>query len=103
MNNKRIQLAERRAALVAKAANQRMELTEAFAPLHALLMIADKGLQTLRSLAQHPVLLAGAVALAVAVRPKRWLFVLENGWLVWRLALAAKRRLEGNTVLQKTN
>ena len=95
MNNKIAQLAERRASLVAQMASQRMALTEAFAPLHVPLTIADKGLHAFRYISLHPALMAGAVAIAVAVRPKRWLFVLENGWLAWRLALAAKRRLEG--------
>jgi len=95
MNNKIAQLAERRASLVAKMANQRMALTEAFAPLHVPLTIADKGLHAFRYLAQHPALMAGAVALTVMVRPKRWLFMLESGWMVWRMALAARRRLEG--------
>ena len=95
MNNKIAQLAERRAALVHRVAMQRKEFTEAFAPLRVPLTIADKGLHALRYLAQHPVLMAGTVALAVVVRPKRWLFVLESGWMAWRMALAARRRLEG--------
>ena len=94
MNNKRIQLAERRAELVNKIARQREELTLAFAPLRVPLTYADKGLHALRYIAKHPAIVAGAMALAVAVRPKRWLFVLENGWLAWRMAMAAKRRLE---------
>lgn len=96
MNNRIAQLAERRAALVNTAAMQRRELTEAFAPLHAPLMIAEKGLHALRYLAQHPVLMAGTMALAVVVRPRRWLFVLESGWLVWRMAVSARRSLKLN-------
>lgn len=94
MNNTREQLAERRVVLMAKADIQRMQLAQAFAPLHAPLTIADKGLHALRFLVQHPVLMAGAVALAVVARPKRWLFVLKNDWLAWRMATAARRRLE---------
>lgn len=95
MNHKKKQLAERRAALIYKAANQRVELTLAFAPLHAPLNIADKGIQVLNYLARRPFLIAGALAIAVAVRPKRWLTVLKNGWLVWRLSVAARQRLMG--------
>lgn len=94
MHNNRIRLAERRAALVAKAASQRAELSEAFAPLHRPLALADKGLFAVQYIAQHPVLLTGAVALAAAVRRKRWFLVLESGWLVWRMAIAARRKLE---------
>ena len=94
MNNKRNQLAQRRAELINKAAIQREELAQIFQPLRAPLTFADKGLHALRYIAKHPLIVAGTMALAVAVRPKRWLFVLENGWLAWRIAMAAKRRLE---------
>jgi len=94
MNNKRTQLAERRAELVNRIARQREELTQAFTPLRVPFTFADKGLHALRYVAKHPAMVAGAMALAVALRPKRWLFVLENGWLAWRIAMAAKRRLE---------
>jgi hypothetical protein len=94
MNNKRIQLAARRAELMNRASAQREELSQAFEHLRAPLTLADKGMSALRFIAQHPLILAGALALAVAVKPKRWLFVLENGWLAWRIAKAAKRRLE---------
>lgn len=80
---------------------QREELSRAFAPLRAPLTLADKGLHALRYIAQHPVILAGALALAVAVKPKRWLFVLENGWLAWRIATAAKRRLDHSATQDK--
>lgn len=101
MNNNRISLAERRAVLVAKAASQRMELTEAFEPLRVPLTYADKGLYALRYVAQHPILMAGAAALAAVMRKKRWLFVLENGWLIWRLASAAKHKREDRAALKK--
>jgi hypothetical protein len=94
MNNTRKQLAEQRAQLITKAAGQRVKLTEAFSSLHGPLSLADKGLHALRYLGQHPVLIAGAVAIAVIMRPQRWFLVLENGWMVWRMALAAKRRLD---------
>lgn len=95
MKNTRIQLAAQRARLVAKVAKQRGELTLAFSPFHRPLAVADKGLYALRYLGQHPVLVVGVVAVAVMVRPKRWLVLLQNGWLLWRMALAAKRRPEG--------
>lgn len=103
MNHNRVRLAERRTALVAQAASQRAELAEEFAPLRVPLTYADKGLHALRYVSQHPMLIAGAVALAAVVRQKRWLFVLENGWLVWRLALAARRKLQDRAVPQKIN
>lgn len=95
MKKTRIQLAEQRAKLIAKAAKQREELTQAFSPLHHPLAVADKGLHVLRYIGQHPVLLVGVVAIAVMIKPKRWLMLLENGWLMWRMVQNAKQRLEG--------
>lgn len=95
MKKTRIQLAEQRAQLIAKAAMQREDLTQAFLPLLRPLAVADKGLHALRYIGQHPVLLVGVVTIAVIIKPKRWLMLLENGWLMWRMAFAAKRRLEG--------
>lgn len=94
MKSKLALLAERRAALSRQAAYQREELTEAFAPLRMPLGFADKGISAFRYLAHQPVLMAGAVALAIAVRPKRWLYLIEGGLMIWRLALAARHRLE---------
>lgn len=103
MHNNRIRLAERRAALVAQASLQRAQLAEAFEPLRVPLTYADKGLHALRYVAQHPMLLAGAVTLAAVVRKKRWLFALENGWLIWRLLSAAKNKQEDRAALKKLN
>jgi len=91
----RIQLAERRAALVSKAAQQRMQLAASFESLRAPLGLADQGLNAVRNIAKHPFIVAGVVALAVVAKPKRWIFILESGWMAWRLALAAKRKLSG--------
>lgn len=95
MNNKRILVAERRTALVAQAARQRAELTEAFVALHKPFAYVDKGLFAFRYLAQHPAILTGAVALAVVMLPKRKFDMFKSGWLAWRMALATKRRLKG--------
>jgi YqjK-like protein len=95
MNNKRIQFAERRAALVSKAAQQRMQLAASFETIRAPLALADQGLNAVKNIANHPFIIAGVVALAVVVKPKRWIFILESGWMAWRLALAAKRKLGG--------
>lgn len=94
MNNKRDQLKERRTALVCKAAKQRMEIADAFKPLSGAITGADKGIKAFQYLAKHPVILAGVVAVAVVVKPKRWFVLLESGWMAWRLALAAKRNFE---------
>ena len=97
MNNTIVQLAERRIVLVAKIETQRLALTTAIIPLRSPLRLADKGVQAVRYFVTHPVLIAGVMMFAIATRPKRWLFLLEKGWMVWRLAQAAKRRLANST------
>jgi hypothetical protein len=70
-----------------------MALAEAISPLRGPLSLADKGVQAVRYLAQHPVFLAGIAAVVMMIKPGRWLFVLEKGWMMWRLLLAARQRL----------
>lgn len=94
MISKRQQLAAQRAALVNQAAFQRIELTESFQSISKPVKFLDQGLFAIRYLKKHPMIVAGSLALALVVRPNRWVKLLENGWLAWRLALAAKRRLE---------
>ena len=94
MNYRIIQTAQRRAELVNKIAAQRTNITMSLKPIRSSFAFADKGLNGLRYLARHPVVLASTVAIAVAVLPKRWMFVLQGGWAAWRMALAAKRNLE---------
>lgn len=96
MNHSLSHLAEQRATLVTKAATQREELTLAFSNLHRPLALADKGIHVLRFLGRHPALVAGAVTVAamMRMRPRRWFLMLENGWLAWRMAVAARRKLD---------
>ncbi len=94
MKNRQIQLAQRHAALVNKAAAQRVQLAEVVEPFHAPLKLADKGVSVYRYFKRHPVLLTAVITVAAAIRPKRWLFMLENGLLIWQLATAASRRIK---------
>ncbi|MDD5180203.1 MAG: YqjK-like family protein [Gallionellaceae bacterium] len=95
MNAKLIELAERRATLVARAATQRTELAQALAPWRKPLAAADQGMLIARYLANHPALLAGAVAFTALIRPRRVFGWLRRGWVMWRVVLAVKRRLTG--------
>ena len=95
MNAKLIELAERRARLVAKAATQRTELAQALAPWRGTLAIVEQGILAARYLGRHPGLVVGAVAFAAVLRPKRVFGLLRRGWVVWRMALAMKRKLSG--------
>ena len=95
MNTKLIELAERRATLVAKAATQRTELAQALAPWRRPLAVVDQGMLAARYLGRHPELLVGVAVFAAVLRPKRAFGWLRRGWVVWRMALAVKRRLSG--------
>lgn len=95
MNAKLTELANRRAALVTRAAAQRAALSQAYAPWRGPLAIVDQGLVAVRYIRSHPVLLVGVVALVVALRPKRVAQWLERGWVAWGAVLAVRRGLSG--------
>ena len=92
MNTKQNQLAELHAELVSQIAEQRSQLSAVVKPFQAPLSFVDKGVFVYRYLTRKPLLLAGAAALVAASRPKRWLFVLENGLMIWQLVAALRRR-----------
>lgn len=100
MNKKLMKINEHRNFLINKAAEQRKELSKATEPMRVYLSIADKGLHTLEYVTKRPFLIAGAVALIVLVKPKRWVFILQNGWMAWRLLLAAKQKFQGNELIK---
>ncbi|MEN6585006.1 MAG: YqjK-like family protein [Sulfuricella sp.] len=93
MNSRLIELAERRERLVAKIALQRGELARHAAPLNSVFAVADKGVAALRFLQRHPGLVAGAVGLVVALRPRRALAWLGRGWSLWKLVQRLRQRL----------
>ena len=95
MNAKLIELAERRKILVARAATQRAELSQALAPWRGPLAVVDQGLVAVRYIRSHAALLAGVVAFVAPLRPLRVGKWLRRGWLVWRMALVVKRILPG--------
>ncbi len=98
MNAKLIELAERRATLAAKSAAQREEVAQTLAHWRTPIIVVDQGWAALRYLGRNPVLLGGAVAFVVALRPWRMVKWLPPGWLLWRIArmaLAPKGILRG--------
>ena len=95
MNAKLDELVQRRATLVAKAAMQRTELGRVLTPWRAPLAAVDQGVLAARYLGRHPGLLVGMVAFVAVLRPRRILGWLRRGWVVWRMALAAKSMLSG--------
>jgi hypothetical protein len=95
MNAKLLELAERRTTLVARAATQRTELSQALAPWRGPLAVVDEGLVAMRYIRNHAALLVGVVAFVAPLRPLRLTKWLQRGWLVWRMAVAVKRILPG--------
>jgi hypothetical protein len=95
MNAKLIELGERRITLVARAATQRAELSQALAPWRRPLAVVDQGWVAVRYLRNHAALLAGVAAFVVPLRPLRLARWLRRGWLVWRMALVVRQVLRG--------
>lgn len=93
MNAKLLELAERRASLVARAATQRVELSQRFAPWQAPLAVVDQGVAAVRYLRNHPGVLALIVTFAVVSRPRRVVSWLRRGWLLWRIMRVVKKGL----------
>jgi len=87
MNAKLIELADQRASLVARAAAQRAELSQALASWRRPLALADQGFAAARYLRSNPMLLGGVVAFLVALRP-------------WRLARMALGAMGGKGILR---
>lgn len=96
MNSKLIELAERRATLVAMAAFQREKISQLLAFWPRPFRVVDRGWETIRNLARHPAALAWAAAFLVGIGPWRTIKWIQRGWSIFRiarLALLAKRSL----------
>ena len=93
MNAKLIELAERRKILVARAATQRAELSQALAPWREALAVVDRGLVAVRYIRSYAALLVGVVAFVAPLRPLRLARWLRRGWVMWRMAVVLKRIL----------
>jgi YqjK-like protein len=95
MNAKLIELGEHRATLVARAATERAELSQAVAPWREALAVVDRGLVTVHRIRSYAPLLAGVAAFMAPVGPRRVRKWLRRGLLVWSMARAMKRILPG--------
>lgn len=86
-----MQLAERRANLIARVAAQRAALADSVEPWRAPLALADQGVSALRFLKRHPVWIVGSGILLVTFRLGGSMKWLRRAWVTWQVA----RRLLG--------
>lgn len=91
MKNNIPPLAERRERLLAQAAQQRATLAHDVEPWRIPLALADQGLNALRYIKRHPVLLIGGVAVLAMLRPDRGWLWLRRGWLTWQVVNRLRR------------
>lgn len=85
MRARLIRLAERRAQLLQRARAEREHLAALVARGDGALGWLDAGRRMLQELGRRPLIVVAAVALLVALRPRRTLKWLASGWSLWRL------------------
>jgi hypothetical protein len=88
---KLLELAERRARLVEQARTQRAQLARGLAGTDAAGAVLARAFRVVEEIRQQPLIVAAAVALLVALRPRRALGWLMKGWSAWRLYRGARR------------
>lgn len=88
-----IELAERRERLIAQSGQLRTGLAAQALPLKRALSYADKGVEGFRYLQQHPGVIAVAVGLFAALRPRRAISWAMKGWSMWRMIRNVRQRL----------
>ena len=88
---KLLELAERRSRLVERARMQREQLARGLAGTDAASDALARVFRVVEDLKRQPLIAAAAVALLVALRPRRALGWLMKGWSAWRLYRGARR------------
>jgi len=91
MRARLLALHQRRAQLVARARAEREQLAADLARADTALAWLERGRSVLAEVRRRPLLLAAAVLLAMAWRPRRVLKLLASGWSLWQLYRRAQR------------
>lgn len=89
MRERLIALRDERAELLVRAAAERTTLAGRIARADVLAVWAGAGASLLAELRRRPLWVVLAVALLVAVRPRRVLKWAASGWTLWRIARVA--------------
>ena len=86
-----IRLAERRALLVERARAERERMDAFVARTDDADAVFAAGRRVLQELARHPLIVIGGAALLIALRPRRALNWILQGWSLWRFYRSARR------------
>lgn len=92
MKQRQLELALKKQALLLDCATQREQLAQHAAGLKPLFAGADRGIEIVQWVRQHPFLVAGASAAAFILRPRFFWRLGLRGMYVWRLAQALRSR-----------
>lgn len=84
--NRLAELRIRRERLIARAAVQRTEFVRELRPLSGPIAMIERVFAGFAWLRRHPLAMAVAVAVVVAIRPRRILGGVGQGLALWRLA-----------------
>lgn len=85
MNLKQVELIRRRERLLMRAEAQRDELAAVARDWRVPLRVIDGGMEVVRTLRAHPLLVVMPVAVLVAARPRRVMRWSGKAWTLWRL------------------
>lgn len=80
-----IEIASRKARLIARAEAQRADLGACFRQLERPISVIDRGLEVARFFRKHPLLLAAAISAVLAYRPRSLLSLAGRAVAAWRL------------------
>lgn len=75
----------RRERLVALAGAQRAAVADGFRRLQGPIGVIDRGIEVGRYLRDHPVVVAAAVAILMALRPRRFVTLAGSAFSAWRV------------------
>lgn len=88
---KLLELAERRSRLIERARVQREQFGRGLAASDAAAAVLERAFRIVGEIRRQPLVVAAAVALLVALRPRRAFGWLAKGWSAWRLYRGARR------------
>jgi len=93
MTDRLIELAERRARLVTRAATQRDDLMQILSSWRAPLAMVDQGLLVVHYIRSYAALVAGVATFLAPLRSWRIAKWVQRGWVLWRMSRTVKRIL----------